>query len=83
MVDPGDAGPSRVPGVCATAAHATDEIDPPVTESGGVGAVVAGSVYAYVVSPGNSGLTKCANWEFRRNYPAPFFPGQVRAAKCI
>ncbi len=60
-------------GLRASATHATDEIDPPVTEP----------VYAYVVSLGNSGLTKCANWEFRFDYPDFFFPAQVRAAKCI
>lgn len=51
--------------------------------TGGVGAVVAGAVYAYIVSIGNAGLSKCARWEFRVNYPLPFQPAAVRAAKCI
>lgn len=51
--------------------------------TGGVGAVVAAAVYTYVNSIGNARLAKCARWEFRVNYPAPFYPSTVRAAKCI
>lgn len=51
--------------------------------TGGAGALIAGVVYAYVVSMGNSALDRCANWQFDMTYPLPGVPSRIFSAKCI
>lgn len=51
--------------------------------TGGVGAIVAAAVYGYVVSLGNSGLDRCANWQFDVSYPLPGIPSRIIKSQCI
>ena len=45
--------------------------------TGGVGALVAGAVYAYIVSVGSDALNRCARWQFNVTYT-----GRVVRAAC-
>lgn len=75
---------SKAQAKALAAANATAAVAILGLATGGVGAVIAGVVFAYVASLNDSALDRCARWEFRLSYPVPLLARGTRvlAASC-